>query len=383
MPGSSLVEATRPAGRSIVDTISHTRPARLIRTTSWPTTLRTVNFMQNSMRPLPFQRARSVGAVLFAATAVFAATACGGEPGTDTASGDFPMSVSNCGREVVIEQPPQRIMAIGGEAASAVWAAGGTDRISTFGALDGEPLGAAADDLAKIRTIKVPGSGEITREAIIAEQPDLVVTFGLNTTSPEELTTVGIPTLIVSGRCDTGGAAENAAGYSAMQAMYDDITTYGRLLGTQEQAAAAVADLQKRVQAVAEQTQRGEPRPAAALFVSGSGNSLGAYGSLSMVHEQLELLGLRNIFRDTRQRYFEPNVDTLINAQPEVIIALYQASDNTAESTHAALANRAELAAVPAVAEGRVLAIDFFYSGNGILAVDGLTRLADQLESRA
>ncbi|QSB14416.1 ABC transporter substrate-binding protein [Natronosporangium hydrolyticum] len=338
--------------------------------------------MPHPSRALVRRHAHRVSAALLATVVLAAGAACGTEPDPDPGgAGEYPMTVTNCGRDVVIEQPPERILALGGEAAAMLWAAGGVDRISTFGPVDGEPLGAAADDLADLPTIDVPGSGEISRESIIGEQPDLVVTFGLNATSPEELADAGIPSLIISGRCDDAGAGQDAADYSALAAVYDDITTYGQLLGTEEQAQTAIEELQARVDAVAAQVEGDSARPGAALFVSGADSALGAYGGLSMVHEQLGILGFQNVFGDTAQRYFEPSVEALIDAQPEVIIALYQASDNSAETAEAALADRGELEDIPAVADDRVLAIDFFYTGNSIIAVDGLEQLAEQLRS--
>lgn len=315
-----------------------------------------------------------------AVVALAALAACGSptteEPATAAAPG-YPMTVSNCGRQVTLERPPERIFALGGEAATAVWAAGGAERISTVAPIQGEPLGAATADLSRRPQMVLPGSGDVTREAIIGAQPDLVVAFSLNATTPEDLQAAGIPTLLLSGRCE-------GSPVWGFDAMFADIETYGRVLGTSDRAAATVADLRGQIEAA---RQRALPaaagRNTAALFVSGGpGTPLGAYGKRSTVAQQLEILGLRNAYGTTDDRYFEPTTESLINARPDAVVSLYQASDLDEAGARDAITARPELAALPAVANGAVLPLDFFYAGDGILAVEGLQRLADQLAPR-
>lgn len=301
-----------------------------------------------------------------------------GAPDQD-ADGAFPMAIENCGRQVTFEAPPQRVMALGGEAGGLLWAAGAVDRISTFSPIDGEPLGAAETALAALPQLEIPGSGDISREVIVGENPDLVVTFGLNQTTPEDLADAGIETLILRGYCDGSGAPEVASDDRPLQNVFADLEMLGDLLGTGEQAQAAVEDLQARVDAVREAASSAAPRNAAALFVSSGDSPLGAYGGRSMVDELMGYLGLTNIYADEPKRYFEPTVESFISGAPEVIVALYQASGNSESSALDALVSRPEIATVPAIENRDVLLIDFFYTGNGILAVDGLEMLADQL----
>ncbi|MGH8930251.1 MAG: hypothetical protein ACRDZO_06345 [Egibacteraceae bacterium] len=86
---------------------------------------------------------KSLPAIVAALLAALGAPAAGA-----TESGQFPMTIENCGREVTISQTPERILAIGGEAGSLIWAAGAASRITTFAELEGEPLGPAEDACA-------------------------------------------------------------------------------------------------------------------------------------------------------------------------------------------------------------------------------------------
>ncbi|WP_306368939.1 ABC transporter substrate-binding protein [Nocardiopsis sp. CC223A] len=335
---------------------------------------------QHSMR----RPVRRPGLALVAATGIIAVTACGGGGGggDETAAGagseGFPLTVQNCGREVTIEAPPENLYVIGGEAGTLVHAAGGTDRIGTFSPLIGEPLGDAEGPLGEAEQAPIQSSDDISREVIIGAGPDLVVTYGLNEFGPEDLADAGIPTLIISGYCGGFGAGQSDV-EDPLEGVYDDITTLGEVLGTEETAEQAVTDLRGRVDAVRQQAEQSPPPggTAAALFVAGPDSGLGAYGRRGMIHQQMEYAGLSNVFEDTDERYFEPNTEALIDAAPERLIALYEPGDTSEQEVRDTLTGRSELGSVPAIEAGEVMVLDFYYSGHGTLAVDGLEQLAE------
>lgn len=327
-----------------------------------------------------------LGAAVTAAVALIGLAACGSGSGdaepADADSG-FPITVENCGRQVTFDAPPERVMAIGGEAGTLLWAAGATERLSTFSPLAQEPLGDAGADLATRPQLPIQSSDDISREVIIGEQPDLVVAYGVNGTTPEDLEVAGIQTLIVSGYCGGFGAGQSTAeeGTSPLEGVAADVELYGRVLGTSQQADAAAAELRQRVEAVRERAAP-DGGSAAALFVGGADTTLGAYGNLSMIHEQMESIGLSNVFAAEPERFFEPNVEALIGGAPEQVIALYEAGDTTEQVVRDEVLGRPEIAQIPAIANQRVLVLDFYYSGHGTLAVDGLEQLAEQLAAQ-
>lgn len=330
-------------------------------------------------------RTRMSTAILAAGLIFF--TACGADNfsedptsnGGTTDADSFPITVENCGREVIFDAPPERVLALGGEAGTLLWAAGATESISTFVSVEGEPLGDAEQDLLARPQLEIPGSGEIPLEVIVGEEPDLVVTFGLNSTTPEDLEAAGIKTLFITNYCDGSGTPDFDSPLPPFESIYADIELYGELLGTADQATAAVADLADRVAAVQEEFADASTASAAALFVFDAESPLGAYGNLALVNQQMQFLGLTNVFADTEERYFEPSIEAFIEGNPDVVIALYQADASTEQDVLDALSARPEIAQVAAIADQRILVIDFFFTGNGILAVDGLELLAEQL----
>lgn len=303
-------------------------------------------------------------------------TACGstGTARQDAAAG-FPMTVDSCGREVTIEQPPQSVLTMGTDAPTLMAAAGAAERIDTRAAEFGFPLGRLRDELADIPLISP--NQEPSKEVIIGTGADLVISYGLNGTSPQALAAAGIDTLVPSGRCDasTGGPAQAGVTFGDV---YRDIALYGRLFGTEKQAAESVKNLRARVAAVKKQAQ-GRTATAAAVYFSG--NALGAYGSSSMAHTQMQALGLTNVFADTHKRTFEVSLEEFIARDPDVVIVLIGSGPGaTAQKAKQKLRALPGAETVTAIQQGRIISIGYTYLGGGPLAVDGLAKMAKQLE---
>ncbi|MFE1594978.1 ABC transporter substrate-binding protein [Nocardia sp. NPDC058705] len=297
-------------------------------------------------------------------------TGCGTPASTTASATDgFPLTVSSCGRDVTFTSPPQRVVTVGSIAAPLIAAAGAPDRIVTrtfeAASFPGQ-YGAALQDVE----ITAP-TAELAREEIINRAPDLVVSVeGLSVTH-EDLAQVNIPLIVTRGYC------KDAAGTFADT--FADIALYGKLFGTASAADAEVATLKQRVQAVTERhSGTTASRPAATLILSRDGAQLKAYGAKSTVHEQMRILGLDNIYGDIDKRNFEANTETLIAADPEVIILLTQ-GDQTPDEVRTTLRQRPELAGLRAIRDNRIIVVPFGYTGPGPVAVEGLEVLDREL----
>jgi iron complex transport system substrate-binding protein len=314
-------------------------------------------------------------AVPVALAALAALAACGAGPtppaadATADATGAFPMTVSSCGRDVTFDSPPQRVVTIGSVAAPLVAAAGAADRIvvRTF-----ETASFPGQYAAALQNVEIVApTAELAREEIINRTPDLVISFEGSATTADDLAGAGIDLLVSRGYCQ-----DAAGGY---EDIFADIELFGRLFGTSEAATTEVAVLRERVAAVQQRfPATTAPRPAAALIISRDGSTLSAYGDTSTVDKQMEALGLTNVFDDVPRRNFEPNLETLIATDPQVLILLTQ-GDQTPESARQALLARPELGSVTAVRDDRVVVVPFGYTGPGPVAVEGLEVLADKL----
>jgi iron complex transport system substrate-binding protein len=306
-----------------------------------------------------------------ALVAMVVLTSCGTAPSTGVplSGGGAPLVVSSCGRDVRFEHSPKRVITAGSAAAPLIAAAGAGDRVITRTFETAPFLGEYAGDLAHAELINP--TAELALEAIVARNPDVVVSFEGSAVKAEDLTAVGIPLLVPRGYCEAAAVSYDD--------IFGDILSYGKLFGTSAQASQTVGALRRRVAAVADVHRLdSSTRRAAALALSPDGSTFKGYGSASTVHTQMGILQLRNIFGDVASRLFEANSEILIARDPEVIIVLTQGGQ-TPDSVCAVLRDRPELASLTAVRDDRVIAVPFGYSGPSPVAVEGLEVLSDRL----
>lgn len=300
--------------------------------------------------------------------------ACAAQPDANTtgATGAFPMTVSSCGRKVTFDKAPQRVVTIGSVAAPLIAAAGAADRIvvRTF-----ETASFPGQYASALKNVEITApSAELAREEIINRTPDLVISYEGSATTADDLAGAGIKLLVSRGYCkDAAGAYED---------IFADIELYGRLFGTPQAATAEVTALRKRLAAVQRHVSAAAttPRPAAALIISRDGSTLSAYGGTSTVDKQMQTLGLTNVFNDVAKRNFEPSLEKLISANPQVLILLTQ-GDQSPESAKQALVARPELGSLTAIREDRIVVVPFGYTGPSPVAVEGVEVLSRKLDA--
>lgn len=250
------------------------------------------------------------------------------EPSEAVASGAsepaFPLTVENCGDELVIDASPQRVVVLGSSPIPLVEAAGAMDRvIAKAGEFpDGPYEQDTREALAAIPTIgdgeDEGGTVQISQEVIIAEEPDLVIGYETETISRAALTDAGIDMLITPAFCpDNADIPPNAD----FDDIYDQVALYGDVFATQDTAEAAIADLRDRVAAVTGTADAGG-LTAATLFVPLSGGLTG-YGTRSVSHPMMEAVGLDNVFGDVDMRAFEVSTEELLDRDPDVLLLLY------------------------------------------------------------
>lgn len=298
--------------------------------------------MQSTRKPRP-QRSRALGLTLIA---VLTLAACGEQGATDLtdsapdpdpdgavepteadaqetdAPDGFPLTVENCGEDITFAAPPERVILLNSAPVTSLAAIGAMDRVvARAGAFPEEYF----DDQTREAISAVPSLGDelddsghlqISQEVVIDQEPDLVM--GLpDGFSREGLDAVGIPLIVKPVYCPDGGI-ENPD----FDDVYAQVSFYGEVFGLENAAAAAVSDLQERVETMREAGGDGEERTAATLFPTIGGTPF-AYGTRSMAHPQLEAAGFTNAFADTDDRVFEVTIEELLDRDPDVLILLH------------------------------------------------------------
>jgi iron complex transport system substrate-binding protein len=309
-----------------------------------------------------------------AAIALLAA-ACG-SPATHSAApsgaGGFPMTVSADGSTLTFNHAP-KVLVDQYEAVYPVAAAGG-NRTGHVVAVTGDanqPLGAVGETVANVPQLATYET--VSKEVIIGQRPDLVITHGLTNNMSDQLAAQGIQTMIVN-VCWDGYAAAHG-GRIGFNAIYDDITTIGRLLGTPDYAAQSVASLKRTVSSVQQAPRL--PQQSVAVTAGLFSGSFFTYGPPSIANTQLETLGLTNAFSDLTKRGDQVSPEEFVSRNPGFVVLGYDpVTSNPAKSMQEAMAVPG-FATMSAVRNHRVLVLsDTYLLGR---AVDGLQMIYDAI----
>ena len=319
------------------------------------------------------------------------ATGCsapaGSASGAPQGTGAKSISLDSCGRRVVFDKAPDSVLAVGSEAPALLSAAGAGDKLTHYAGSWQVPFD--EETMAAVRNAEriTEDSHDVSYEMILDSGADVVIgtdiAAGIDLDSlAERLESAGVKMLTVSGYC-AGFEDRSTGGLSGFDQIYKDVQSYGQLFGTEQAAEDSVQQMRARVEQAArsvkqESQQRGMP-----LYVPTAG-TLGSYGHESLVAEQMELLGLQNVFNDVPKRYFEPSTEELVNSGADKVFAMYlpTGSSNleTDQQVIEALRDRPELAGLPAIEQdSAIVPLNYYYSSPGPLAVDGVELIADRL----
>ncbi|MDQ2660523.1 MAG: ABC transporter substrate-binding protein [Actinomycetota bacterium] len=278
---------------------------------------------------MPGTRRRSAAAL---GVLVLALSGCAGAEASEHASSgsggvpSYPLTVTNCGEEVVFEAAPERVILLESAPVTILDGLGVLDRVvSRAGTFPADYYDAdLADRIGQIETLSddLDASGHLTMsiEVVLAQAPDLALGLPQGI-SRAALLQSGTNTLIQPVYCPSG------VGDTSFETLYEEIMTYGRIFDRNDEADALVAELRDRVAAVVAATADAPRRTAAVLYPSVGGGPLYAYGRASMSQPQLEAAGFENVFADTAERVFEVSIEELIARDPDVLVLLYQGSE--------------------------------------------------------
>lgn len=167
-----------------------------------------------------------------------------------TASG--PVTLRNCDREVRVDAPPQRAVALSQPATEILLALGLEDRIAGANARKDELL--ASQQAAYAKVPKLPAEA-VSFERVLDAEPDFAYStfrwsFSDEGVAPRErFEQLGVPTYLSTSECTAQQAAQPKA--LTIDDVYGEITDIARLFGVEERGAQVVADLEQRMKTAA------------------------------------------------------------------------------------------------------------------------------------
>ncbi len=251
----------------------------------------------------------------------------------ETAGADDIRVTDDSGRELVLERPAKRIIALYGAYNEILAALGLEDRIVARTKADALP----PSILAK------PSIGTHMRpnvELVLALEPDLI----LQSAGRREATAV----VEQLRRHDQRVAVFQPSRFSEL---FTVIERLGRLTGEPERAAMLNRGLQRRLQAVEDRLQ-GVPRRPRVFFEVRYPNLLGA-GRGSIVNDVIEQSGGTNCLNHTK-KLVRIGMEALIRSDPDV----YVIQEGPMNRSPSPPAERPHFEVLKAVREGRILRVD-------------------------
>lgn len=266
-----------------------------------------------------------------AASPTVAAEASTGTPTETATAAAFPVTVQRSdGKSLTLESAPQRIVSLDPSGTEILYAIGAGGQVAAADLFSNYPAEAAGK--AKLDAFNP------SPEAILAEEPDLVVLFFDAGGIVAQLEGLGVPVLLLETPADLDG-------------VYDRIRTLGLVTGHAPEAEQLVGEMQGRVNAVLERLAPVEEGPRVFHELD---PQLFSVGPGSFIDNLYRLLKARNIAAETGQPYPQLTAEAIIAADPEVIVLADEASGVTSES----VAARPGWQTLSAVKLGRVHVVD-------------------------
>jgi len=297
---------------------------------------------------------------------------------TDPASGDFPLTIDNCGVEVTLDTAPQRVVTIKSTSTEMMLALGVGDRIVGTAFQDGPVPEEWADAASGIPSLapKMPNE-----ESVLEVEPDLVYAGWESAFSPDaagardELASLGVASYVQPAACQS---AEQPTKLD-FDEVFREIEEAGALFGVPDAAASVVAAQREQLAGI----EKTSGTPTALWWSSGTdtpyvGAGIGAPQLL------LETAGFANIAADVASTWAPLGWEAIIASDPDVIV-LVDSDWNSAQHKMDYLAANPATAAMTAVQHERYLVVPFAASEAGVRSVEAAASLAQQwrgLESR-
>lgn len=271
---------------------------------------------------------------LLVVAAALTLTACGQAPAarqaeatappqtdsTAPAQAGFPVTITNCGRELTFDKPPAKVVTGYHPALETLFALGLADRIagrtnfseSAFLPGQKEPY----DKIPEISpTIMLP-----QKEVMLSQGADFVLDNAMASfdaaggyATVAELDAAGSPVYILGGWC----SPEETLQFTLADT-FTDLENLGKIFGVSDRADKLITDLRGRLDDVRERVS-GRP-PVKVLATDGGKGPVNAYGGVGVTHQMIAAAGGENVLADVKGDYTEVSVEQISAAQPDAIL---------------------------------------------------------------
>ncbi|WP_408899497.1 ABC transporter substrate-binding protein [Nocardioides sp. R1-1] len=320
------------------------------------------------------------------AALALALTACGnvsqGDERGDTSgssAGAYPVEVTNCGREVRVAAPPERVVSLHPSITELLIQLGVGDRVVAQAQHTlGEPSPELAAEVDAIPSISADSPPD--KETLISQAPDLVLSgteYEFNTemgfAGYDDLDALGTASYVAAGGC----VERRSEG--SVEDVFTDLEFLGRVFGVEERAAELESTARAELADSAATVAGTPPVRAAQVYVEGG--KLYAIGGAIEI-DLLRRAGGVSVFDDDDglfSDFFSAEVspEAVLAEDPEAFVFSVNSPEHEKETVDYLTSTFAETAAVR---EGRLVAVDDTFVQPGTLSsVEGVRVVAEGL----
>jgi iron complex transport system substrate-binding protein len=246
--------------------------------------------------------------------------------GTQQAAADsagFPLTLTNCGREITVEAPPERAVSLNQSSTEILLSLGLADRMAGTAVWTDPVLDPLAEDNERVRRL---ADNWPSYERVLEAEPDFVTASFISTlgeggvTTPENLEKLGIGSYLSPAECvkdnegDDDGTRHEAL---EVETIFQEITDLARIFDVPDRGEALVADLSQRVEAARAEAPEREVSAMYWFANSESPYLAGCCGAPGIIGRTL---GIENVFDDTTDEWPQINWETVAERNPDVIV---------------------------------------------------------------
>lgn len=309
---------------------------------------------------------------------------------------DYPLTLGNCGEEVRLQSPPERVVTVGQSATEILYALGQADKVVGTSVWFNPVLPRYREVNADIERI---ADNDPSFEAVVNRKPELVAVqyeWHVGPTgsvaSRDQFHDLGIATYIMPADCDTkdnatGGDGTRTAAFTT-QSIYKGVSELATIMDAQDAGDALIADLEAREsRAIAKAASLDLPEDLSAVFWFSSPDATTApyvAGRLGAPGYMMDKLGIRNVI-ESDEEWPTVGWETIVRADPDVIVIArmerrrYPADDVAGKLEF--LHNDPVAREMSAVKHGRIVEMDAHAMSATMRTILGLETLADALST--
>ena len=223
-------------------------------------------------------------------------------------NGLFPMTLTDqMGREVTIENLPERIVSLAPSNTEILFALGLEDKI--VGVTDYCDYPEAAKNKEKIG-----GFSEPNIEKIVSLKPDLVLATDMHQKPVEELEKLNIPSVVLDPK--------------DFDDMFDSIEIIGKATGHQNEAMMLVKDLKERIKNVEDTVAKIPTDKQPKVYYELWPSPITSTGPGTFVDDIIQRAGGENIAKDAKKAYPQYSQEMIVAKNPDIIIFSHHGSSN-------------------------------------------------------